>query len=381
MHALRAGLVLAVGLTACTQSPTGLQPISPKPSQAAPTTSAASTTTATKATDVLLVVVASTPKDQSGSVALYRTDGTQAAQFPLQQGSRVLAVAGSRIFVASGDQLKAMRRDGSLESLGSIGTGGRWFASNPDGTRWIWGTADQGSDPVHSAVHLAGDGLTARVIETAAESGRMLAPLTWTKRGAFVALAPVGGHGGYFPFGRTVGWLLVEGPVHRLDPTTGQVTSIPQSAACMFADEAADRSLVCFPGGSNVRLYSPGGKITNVSLAKPRFNITDEAFCAPSEAICTVAGATGVGNRMAFPDSNSLEQYGTDLIQTNGTISRFGPDGVDPAMGPRSWLPDGRLVLWRRTLAAGGASGVYVLDRSGKGPFIPTTGEPVGYLG
>jgi hypothetical protein len=178
-----------------------------------------------------------------------------------------------------------------------------------------------------------------------------------------------------------VGWLLVEGPVHRLDPTTGQVTAIPESDGCMFADVASDNSIICFPSQGSVRLYSPTGKITNVTLAKPRFNITDEAFCAPAEAICTVAGATGAGNRMQFPDSNTPEQYGTDLIKTDGAITRFGPDGVDPAMGPQSWLPDGHLVLWRRSLAAGGSPGIYVLDRAGTGPFIPTTGEPVGYLG
>ena len=84
---------------------------------------------------------------------------------------------------------------------------------------------------------------------------------------------------------------------------------------------------------------------------------------------------------MQYPDSNARpEQYGTDLIRTDGSISRFGPDGVDPAMGPQSWLPDGRLVLWRRPGAAGGTPGIYVLDRSAHGTFIPTTNEPLGYL-
>jgi len=332
---------------------------------------------------VLIVVAAVTAPDQPGSVDLYRLDGSRAAHYSLEAGSGVFAAAGSRIFFGRGDQLNALHPDGTVESLGPLGAGDiRWFASNPTGTSWLWSTHQEGDTTTKSAVHLGAPGIQGRVVEELTAAGQTLAPLMWTNRGAFIEAAPVGGHGGYFPFGRSIGWLLVEGSVHRLDPTSGRVTPVPGSPRCAFGDEASDNSVICFPGGSSVRLYAQSGKVIDVALAKPRFTIAAEAFCAPAEAICTVAGASGVGNGMAYPNGTPPpEQYGTDLIRPDGSISRFGPDGTDPAMGPQSWLPDGQLVLWRRPDAAGGAPGVYVLDRSGRGPFIPTKGEPVGYLG
>jgi hypothetical protein len=327
----------------------------------------------------VLIAVADTPQGKAGSLALYGLGGANVAHFPTEPDAKVLAVAGSRIFVQrASDHLKAIRRDGSVEDLGSLGASVRWFAANPDGTRWIWSTTDANSSPTHSAVHLGGDGLTARVVEELTRANTVLGPLSWTRQGAFVQYGPAGGHGGSFPFGRLNEWLLVEGSVHRLNPLTAQITALPATYGCTFGDMAADGTIICFPGGAWLRLVTSSGKTTNIPLATPRFNILGEAFCAPTEAVCTLAGATGVGN--AMDPNHQPEQYGTDLVTTDGNISRFGPEGVDPAMGPQSWLPDGSLVLWRRPGAAGGAAGIYVLDKSGHGPFIPATGEPVGYL-
>jgi hypothetical protein len=328
-----------------------------------------------------LIAIADTPQGQAGTVTLYGLSGARVARYPLDPDARVLGVAGSRIFVQhASDHLKAIRRDGRVEDLGSLGASVRWFAANPDGTKWIWSTLDQNSSPEHSAVHLAGDGLTARVVEELTRANTILGPLFWTRQGAFVQYGPAGGHGGYFPFGRLNEWLLVEGSVHQLDPLTARITQLPATFGCTFGDMAADGTIICLPGGSGawVRLVSASGKTTNIPLATPRFNNRGEAFCAPTEGTCTLAGATGVGN--AMDPNHQPEQYGTDLVTTDGNISRFGPEGVDPAMGPQSWLPDGSLVLWRRPAAAGGDPGIYVLDKSGHGPFIPATGEPVGYL-
>ncbi len=326
-----------------------------------------------------MIAVADTPQGKAGTVTLYRLGGAKVAQFPTDPDTKVLAVAGSRIFVQrASDHLKAIRRDGSVEDLGSLGASVRWFAANPDGTRWIWSTTDDNSSPTHSAVHLGGDGLTARVVEELTRANTVLGPISWTRQGAFVQYGPAGGHGGYFPFGRLNEWLLVEGSVHQLDPLTARIAAMPTTFGCTFGDMAADATIICFPGGAWVRLVSSSGKTINIPLATPRFNNLGEAFCAPTEGICTLAGATGVGN--AMDPNRQPEQYGTDLVTTDGSISRFGPEGVDPAMGWQSWLPDGSLVLWRRPGAAGGAPGIYVLDKSGHGPFIPATGEPVGYL-
>ena len=327
----------------------------------------------------ILIATAVTPQTGSGSVTLYSSSGARVAHYVLDAGTKVLGVAGPRIFVQRAtDHLKAIRRDGSIEDLGSLGAAVRWFAASPDGTRWIWSTLDEGSSPEHSAVHLGGDRLTARIVEELTRAGTVLGPLSWTRQGAFVQYGNAGGHGGYFPFGRFNEWLLVEGSVHQLDPLTGHITALPATFGCTFGDMASDGIVICFPGGAYVRLVSSSGKTTNIPLATPRFNNVGEAFCAPTEATCTVAGATGVGN--AMDPRHQPEQYGTDLVTADGSISRFGPDGVDPAMGPQSWLPDGSLVLWRRPGAAGGPAGLYVLDKSGHGPFIPDSGEPVGYL-
>ena len=163
-----------------------------------------------------------------------------------------------------------------------------------------------------------------------------------------------------------------------MDPVAGKITALPATFGCTFGDMAADGTIICFPGGAYVRLVSSSGKTTNIPLATPRFNNVGEAYCAPTEAVCTVTGATGVGN--AMEQSNQPEQYGTDLVTTDGSISRFGPEGVAPAMGWQSWLPDGSLVVWRRPRAAGGPAGLYVLDKAGHGPFIADGGEPVGYV-
>jgi hypothetical protein len=365
-----AAVILLAGLTAACGE---------KASHVSGTPSPSATTAGGHGSGEVLIATAVTPQSEPGSLTLYSLSGTRVAQFQLDTGTKVLAVAGSRVFIQRAtDHLKAIRRDGTVEDLGSLGQSVRWFAASPDGTRWIWSTSEETSDPTHSAVHLGGDGLTARVVEELTRTATVLGPLSWTRRGAFVQYGPAGGHGGYFPFGRFNEWLLVEGSVHQMDPVTGHITALPATFGCSFGDMAADGTIICFPGGAYVRLVSSGGMTTNISLATPRFNNVGEAFCSPTEATCTVAGATGVGN--AMDPNHQPEQYGTDLVTTDGSISRFGPEGVDPAMGWQSWLPNGSLVLWRRPGAAGGPPGLYVLDKSGHGPFIGDSGEPVGYL-
>jgi hypothetical protein len=330
-------------------------------------------------------VVAETSPDHSGTLTLYRTNGTRLSQVPVERGVEVLAVAGSRIFIQTARyDLKAIRRNGTIESLGNLGASvDRRFAASPDGRRWIWSTSQDHPElaTTTSTVHLAGEGMTARAVEDLSRPGTVLAPVSWTPQGAFVQYGPAFGHGGYFPFARANEWVLVEGSVHRLDPATQHLTLLPATFGCTFGDMAVDGTIVCFPaGGPYLRLVASSGTATTIRLATPRFAYASDAFCAPVAATCTVAGATGVGNGMEHPNATAPEQYGTDLVTTDGSISRFGPDGVIPAMGWQSWLPDGRLVLWRRPGAAGGPAGLYVLDTTGQGPFISSQGEPVGFL-
>src|SRR2546421_214712 len=205
----------------------------------------------------VLIVTALTPQAEPGSVSLYSLTGKRVAHFALKADTRVLAVAGSRVFTQhASDNLNAIRRDGTVQDLGSLGQLVRWFAASPDGTKWIWGTADETSSPTHSAVHLGSDGLTARVVEDLPRAGTVLGPLSWKEQGAFVQYGPAGGHGGYFPFGRTSEWLLVEGSVHQMDPVAGKITALPATFGCTFGDMAADGTIICFPGGAYGRLAS-----------------------------------------------------------------------------------------------------------------------------
>jgi len=139
----------------------------------------------------VLIATAMTPDAGPGSLTLYSLSGTPVPHYVLDAGTKVLAVAGSRVFVQRAtDDLKAVRRDGSIEDLGSLGQSVRWFAANPDGTRWIFSTSDERSIPIHSAVYLGGDGLTAHVVEELTRTATVLGPLSWTRQGAFVQYGP-----------------------------------------------------------------------------------------------------------------------------------------------------------------------------------------------
>src|SRR5207237_1227231 len=78
------------------------------------------------------------------TVHLMRRDGTEADRLTIKQHSMVSRAAGSRIFVTGNDgSLKAVHRDGSVESLGSVGTSQpAGFIVSPDGKRWMWQTND-----------------------------------------------------------------------------------------------------------------------------------------------------------------------------------------------------------------------------------------------
>src|ERR1700686_3780257 len=185
-----AAVILLAGLTAACGE---------KASHVSGTPSPSATTAGGHGSGEVLIATAVTPQSEPGSLTLYSLSGTRVAQFQLDTGTKVLAVAGSRVFIQrANDHLKAIRRDGTVEDLGSLGQSVRWFAASPDGTRWIWSTSEETSDPTHSAVHLGGDGLTARVVEDLTRTATVLGPLSWTRRGCFVQYGPAGGHGGYF---------------------------------------------------------------------------------------------------------------------------------------------------------------------------------------
>jgi hypothetical protein len=340
-------------------------------------------------TPVLLVVQSKAATQQEpGSISLFSTGGTSAGTLQLKPGWAVLAVAGSRIFIRSADgSLDALKRDGTLEVLEPAantvaGIGG--LVASPDGKEWVW--ASQTPDTTSQSLYLAGDTLTTRKLATFAYA-TVLQAYAWTPQGIFLDSLPPD-FNGYRPFGTTFGAF---GGVRRLDPKSGAIT-IVSTPNCVFSDRAPDGSIACFPKlpdfllptRHTLRIISGSGAVTDLTLAVPRFNYIGDAYFSPDGSLLTVAGATGVGNN--FPlDTNpnpQPEQYGTDLVQTqDASIKKFGPIGTRPAMGTNSWLPDGRLVLWRPD-AFGGSPGLYVLDPRGvgQGPEIEISGEPLGYL-
>jgi hypothetical protein len=359
-----------------------------KPSAGASTQ--ASATTQNGAPVALLVVQTKVPtSDQPGSISLFSEDGNSAGVLPLKSGSTVLAVGGARIFVRGPDgTLKAIRRDGTVETLGTAGnapSGIGGFVPSPDGKRWLW--ASQTADSTSQSVYLAGDALATRTLATFAYP-TVLEAYAWTPEGIFLDSLPMD-YFGYRPFNTTFGAF---GGVRRLDPNSGTIKTVGTPNQCIFSDEASDGAIACFPTATGyliptshaVRIVASAGHVTDLSLAVPRFNYVGDAFFSPDGSMLTVAGATGVG--VNSPQSGNTnpkpEQYATDIVQTaNGSISRFGPNGTRPAMGRQSWLPDGRLVLWRPD-SVGGSPGLYVLDphSTGQGSEIEVSGNPIGYL-
>jgi hypothetical protein len=336
---------------------------------------------------IVLVEAGAATNGVTGSLRLVTLGGQVVADYPIEQGATELAVAGNRVFVATqGGELKAIDRDGTVEDLGPLGTCCPNLVPSPDGKRWIWGTNQSraGSSEISSQIHEAGDGLADRVVEqlVSANSGtpglpgysvaRYLIPYAWTAGGVFIAHGF--GVGGYLPFG------FFFTPMDRLDLETGKVTALSVGDECFLGDVARDGTIACFVRGdqaSTLRLAAPNDGTKEVTLARPQFNLMGDAWFDPSGIVLTVAGATGVGGMGPDPQP---EVYTTYLVKLDGSIVQFGPAGARPALRSRSWLSSQQLVLWRPSGAAGGQTGLYVLDISGRGNFIADPGRPIGVL-
>jgi hypothetical protein len=320
-------------------------------------------------------------------VQLFHEDGTQAGMLKLPDGAQVVGAAGSRIFLLSHGSLVTLHTDGSTEQLEALPQDSQSILISPDGQRWIWAVSSPINDGYRSAIYIGEKGAAARPIQTLTNSATWLLPVSWTPQGIFTQ--HMGGIDGYFVFG-----LPVLSAVERIDPNTGSVSAVNGSTdaykvqsnnACAFADEAQDGTVACFLVGQNpvLRLIGPSGPRISIPLATPRFTYHGDAYFSPDGKWLTVCGAVGVGFGMGNPNPQP-EQFGADLVTVaDGSIVRLKPDGVRLAMGWRSWLPDGKLVLWRPSGAAGGAPGLFLVDPNtqDQSPIvIPTSGRPLGYL-
>jgi hypothetical protein len=285
----------------------------------------------------------------------------------------VLAAAGTHIFVMSGGHLKTMQEDGSVVDQGPMDPAVGRIVPSPDGRRWLWSTYAASGTALHSSVYLGGEGLQPRIVEDMTEANRVLAPFSWTSRGAFVVHSPQG-IGGYILFD------VAYGPVDRLDPVTWHVTAETSSNDCAFSDEAIDGTMMCFPRGGGQRtwtfaLVAPTGSQRTVSLPRPQYTQFGDAYFDPTGTLVALGGASSAGA------DGKPEQYSSgQVIVATGALNPIGPSGVRPAMGSQCWLPDGRLVLWRPVNAAGGPPGIFVVDRDGNAAFIASKGVPVGQI-
>jgi hypothetical protein len=354
--------VAALLLAACGTSGTG--------SSSNASSSPSSTVAASRAKRVLIVVSDHGPAGPgSATLRLLRPDGTVVQTLSVKAGAELLGAAGARIFVRSGTVLKAIHQDGSVEELGDLGGSGR-FAASPDGKRWMWGTfeGNQGQ------VHLAGDGMSPRVVAQSSNNARSIEPDAWTPVGAFLVDAPVG-IGGYILFDSAFG------PVNKLDLTSFSTSPVAHTDTCSFSDISRDGTVACLSGsGQNARsliLFTADGKQQTIALAMPRFTQSGDAYFSPDGKLVTVAGATGAGA------DGHPEQYGTDIVTVrDASIRRLAVDGVrlPPLLKWQAWLEDGSLVVWRPDGAAGGPAGVFIVSPGGKATQISQGGFPIGLI-
>jgi len=358
--------VLALALAGCGSS-----------QGAAETQRSASSSAAAPPASPVLVVVAEEPTTGylSGptTVRLMRPDGKEADRLTVKQKSRVARAAGGRIFVLSEDgSLKAIHRDGSVEALGSLGSSPpSGFVVSPDGKRWLWSTYDANG---LSQVHLAGDGLAARVVAQSQSMDKSVRAYSWTTVGAFISHQP-NGIGGYILFDGPFG------PVDRMNPDTYSTTPV-QTGNCMFSDMAADGTVACFPGGSDqnsraISVIKKDGTVKTLQLAMPRFSQEGDAFFSRDGRLLSVGGAANAGTY------GQPEQFGTDVVTTtDGSIKRLAIDGVRPSdqMQGQAWLADGSLVVFRPEGAAGGPAGVFLVGPGGNVTQLGGHGTPIGLI-
>jgi hypothetical protein len=328
----------------------------------------------------LLIVVAEALASHESLIRLLREDGTEAGQLRVQANVQVLGASGSRIFLLSGSHLQGLHVDGSIEDLGQLPKDVAQIWPSPDGQRWVWAASAYvaSATAYQSAVQLGQKGAASRTIQSRTDGATWLLPVSWTPQGVFTQ--HMGGIDGYFVFG-----LPVLSKVDRIDPDRGSLAPVKTPDGCAFADQSADGTVACMVRGNYpiLRVVAPSGAQTSIPLATPRFNITGDVYFSVDGTMLAVCGAEGIGGGMGNPNPQP-EAFGTDLVRvSDGSIVRIGPPGVRLAMGWRSWLPDGKLVLWRPSGAAGGPPGLFIVDpvHADKTRVqVPTSGSAAGYL-
>lgn len=341
----------------------------------------------------LIVVAETNSSGLTSQFKLYGLDGRLVTTFPLKNGVWPLAATGKRIFVQSSGRLKAIDRAGAVQDLGPIPAGPNEIANiipSPDGTHWLWTSSSwTASAGIVSSIHEGGDGMSNRVVTVGTKASPIHA-YQWTNAAILITHYPA------FPFGIEAvtpfvpRWPFVS--IDTMELPSGVLTPVAGSVQCKPGDISLQSVYACFVpnqklSGSGdatqlLRLAPSSGSAVDVNLPQPQFTEAGAAWFSPSGSTLALAGWNGTGHfgypgQPLQPPAVGIHSY---LVNLSGTVTPFGPEGAQPALGPQTWIPGGAILLMRQRGAVGGDPGLFVLDANGQGPFIRDSGRPVGIL-
>jgi hypothetical protein len=245
---------------------------------------------------------------------------------------------------------------------------------SPDGQQWAWvGQTVENDGLINSTLHigsLSGD----RVIEVIGESQRALRPYRWDRAGLVVEHESIGRYG-YAPFDPATG------PVEMIDPQTGVLHPLKNSADCYFLALALDGTTACetlSASGINLTLVRPDYSLWSMPLSKPGFNFAGNASFKLGSGPTTVL----IGGSTFDPaHATTSERMSTGTVDVDsGSIQLFGPTGIAPASGEDwVWLNDGSVIGegWLQDPATD--SGVWVYSSDGSARRV-SAGQAFGVL-
>jgi hypothetical protein len=365
------GLLVGCGGTSTTSSSKPASS-SPAPSATPAPDVAGAATSSGSPGSLIAVVVEGSPT----TLHLVTLEGRDVARTSVPSFASVTGVGGDMATFVVGDQLKALRPTGAIETLGRLpGYSAGKVIVSPDGQQWMWSVYSTSGSSVNSKLMLGTRGGADRTIaeQTTTTEPRILQPYRWGPAGPVYQSSAMG-LGGYILFGE-----FTTGPTWRVDPATGQTATLLAGNSCTLADLAPDGTIACFeqPGGGLLNVLSPGGHVVQVPLPKPAFTQAGAVSFKPGSK----AGTLVIGGATSAGANGGREQYEMDLIDAGArSLHRLGPAGLRPGDGPWTWLADGSLISYRPARALGGDPGIYLISPGGNARKVFASGTPVGVI-